>query len=262
MSPRMAYVRGTGSAGTRFAIANRSDQSLRVFLAILSLSNTIHIPATYSHIVALCTTLRRCEFIAPARNTLACSLAHSPIFALVQLCTAASSNNITTYTIHQSLATLSVASAPVNNDIFAKTPKGFIIPESPPPRKSPASETSPAVLLLLRISLLITTRTDDNVAALLLPHQPLRYSWAAGAAGQRETPTLATRVVGLGHPPKQSPKNRLSGAQSNRTGWRALFVRVSLWRGELKKQKIIIIIPLPLLLRNIPSPRHIHGPSE
>lgn len=97
----------------------------KFFSQFYCFSNTIHIPATYSHILAYVqpspTTLLR---IYRPRTKHTRSLTR-PYSFVSSAAVASSSNNITTYTIHQSFATLSVASAPVNNDIFAKTPKGF-----------------------------------------------------------------------------------------------------------------------------------------
>lgn len=124
-----------------FSTANLSDQSLRVFLAILLLSKydtySCHIlphhpPAPSPYVQP--SSLSFSANLSPPHKTH--SLAHSPIFVGI-VAASSSSNNITTYTIHQSFATLSLLSAPVNNDIFAKTPKGFIIPESSPSSPTP-----------------------------------------------------------------------------------------------------------------------------
>ena len=125
MSSRMAYVEGPRIRKHTFRyceslrpIPTRFSRNFIAFRTRYILTSIPpHILPHRSLTRSLCTTL--CEFIAPARNTLAHSLP----------CCCCVLDDITTYTIHQSFGTLSTASAPVNNDILAKTPKGFIIPE-------------------------------------------------------------------------------------------------------------------------------------
>lgn len=121
-SVRSRRERG-GFASTRFLLRISPTNPYEFFSQFYCFPNTIHIPATYSHIIRPHPLLMynpRCRSLRIYRPRTKHTRSLTRPYSLVAA--AASSSNITTYTIHQSFATLSLLlSAPVNNDIFAKT---------------------------------------------------------------------------------------------------------------------------------------------